>query len=146
MKATLTSFIILISSFSFSSWSELISFGEDVPDGLQLVERLQDLAINRCCTLVYTSGTTGNPKGVMLSHDNVSWTALNALSVVEAVPNAEVVVSYLPLNHVAAQLFELWLPLFAQGLVYFADKSALKGTLVETLKVARPTRFLAVPR
>ena len=45
------------------SWSELVAFGEEVPDGLQLVERLQDMAINKCCTLVYTSGTTGNPKG-----------------------------------------------------------------------------------
>ncbi len=45
------------------SWPELISFGEEIPDSLQLVSRLQDLAINKCCTLVYTSGTTGNPKG-----------------------------------------------------------------------------------
>lgn len=46
--------------------------GEDVPDE-QLNAMIESLRANDCCTLIYTSGTTGNPKGVMLSHDNVSY-------------------------------------------------------------------------
>ncbi len=60
--------------------------------------------------------------GVMLSHDNISALVRQTLTQMDAVPNGEVLVSYLPLNHVMAQILDLWMVLFAQGLTVFADE------------------------
>ncbi|KAM3611025.1 uncharacterized protein V6R79_012660 [Siganus canaliculatus] len=127
------------------TWAEFMKLGEDIPEK-QLDDVIDSLRANECCTLIYTSGTTGNPKGVMLSHDNITWTACSALSVVNIDYAAEVVVSYLPLSHVAAQMFDIWMCVGFAFTTYFADPDALKGTLVNTMKAARPTYFMGVPR
>jgi long-chain-fatty-acid--CoA ligase ACSBG len=83
----------------------------------------------------------------MLSHDNFTWITN---SVQQYLPNLEVakeiVVSYLPLSHVAAQTLDIYVTLSLAATVYFADRDALKGTLLNTLTDARPTVFLGVPR
>ena len=55
-------------------------------------------------------------------------------------------VSYLPLSHIAAQVIDIYLCFYGGATVWFADKTALQGSLVETLKEVRPTRFIGVPR
>lgn len=71
--------------------------------GFFSIFRLENIAINQCCTLVYTSGTTGNPKGVMLSHDNIYWEAETANDFYQMEVGKEVGLSYLPLSHVAGK-------------------------------------------
>ena len=111
-----------------------------------LDERLRNIAINQCCHLVYTSGTTGLPKGVMLSHDNLTYTARRLCHTFDLKNREERLVSYLPLSHVAANICDIFAMINIQGTVYFADKNALKGTLTQTLKEALPTIFFGVPR
>ncbi len=115
------------------SWQELMQMGED-DDNDELEQRQRDMAINKCCTLIYTSGTTGNPKGVMLSHDNICFTSEAALKETDWRMDDEIVVSYLPLSHIAAYMVDIMASLGIAGTVYFADKGALKGTLVDTLR------------
>lgn len=81
-----------------------------------------------------------------MSHDNYTWTALTILERIAVKKGNEQIVSYLPLSHVAAQLLDLHVAYAVGATVYFADKNALKGTLVNTLKEIQPTKFLAVPR
>ncbi|NXF81545.1 ACBG2 ligase, partial [Sclerurus mexicanus] len=130
------------------SWSEFMELGRDVPDSL-LHAAIAKQKPNQCCTLIYTSGTTGQPKGVMLSHDNLTWTAWAAgrdTMLTDAKERQEQVISYLPLSHVAAQMSDIWSAMTFGVQVYFAQPDALKGSLVETLREVRPTAFLAVPR
>ena len=88
-----------------------------------------------CCDIVYTSGTTGNPKGVMLSHDNFLWTLISASSVFQQELDLtnERIVSYLPLSHVAGQISDIVNNITNKACIYFARPDALQGSLVETL-------------
>ena len=127
------------------SWNEFIEMGKTLPP-LDLDKRAADIYANQCCTLIYTSGTTGVPKGVMLSHDNLTWTASQCAKAAKVIPGEEVGISYLPLSHIAAQLLDFYIPYLTGAAVYIAQPDALKGSLVETLKEVRPTIMLGVPR
>ncbi|KAF6273047.1 acyl-CoA synthetase bubblegum family member 1 [Rhinolophus ferrumequinum] len=127
---------------------EFMELGDQVPEAdLDTVINAQQP--NQCCVLVYTSGTTGSPKGVMLSQDNITWTARygsQAGDIQPAEVQQEVVVSYLPLSHIAAQIYDLWTGLQWGAQVCFAEPDALKGSLVDTLREVQPTSHMGVPR
>jgi len=104
-----------------------------------------------CCNIVYTSGTTGNPKGVMLSHDNLLFAIETVYRNLKqhlnwASDGTERLVSYLPLSHSASQCTDLIFPILSRVTLTFAKPDALQGSLVDTLKEAKPTAFFAVPR
>ncbi|KAM9242671.1 long-chain-fatty-acid--CoA ligase ACSBG2 isoform 1-T1 [Dugong dugon] len=129
-------------------WNDFMELGNSIPDA-QLDQIIESQKANQCAVVIYTSGTTGNPKGVMLSHDNITWTA-GAVSrdcnLSLAPEKQETVVSYLPLSHIAAQMLDLWIPMKIGAITYFAQPDALRGSLVNTLHQVRPTSFLGVPR
>lgn len=111
-----------------------------------LSTRMKNQAPGHCCSLVYTSGTTGNPKGVMLSHDNYTWTANSVAEHLVFDEPSPRLVSFLPLSHVAAQYSDIVLQLASGYHIFFADISALRGKLIDYLLEVRPNVVLAVPR
>jgi len=127
------------------SWKDAMSLGKSLPNQ-DLEARLRRIAINQACTLVYTSGTTGNPKGVMLSHDNMIYTGMRTADILEFPHGNCRLLGYLPLSHVAAQMTDIIAPLVVGGTLFIADKNALKGTLKDNLIWCRPTAFVGVPR
>jgi long-chain-fatty-acid--CoA ligase ACSBG len=102
-------------------------------------------------TIIYTSGTTGKPKGVVQTHGAII-TALNScLYSVKSRSNIDIhigerFISYLPLNHIAAQMMDIYVPICSIGCVTFADPDALRGSLKDTLLEVKPTIFIGVPR
>ena len=104
-----------------------------------------DLPGDSVASLVYTSGTTGNPKAVELSHSSI---AAVCAQMHARIPLDEktVVVSYLPLSHIAAAGIDMFSSLFCGATVHFADSNALRGSLKDTLLKVRPTLFFGVPR
>jgi len=127
------------------SWKDLMTKGKELIDD-QLEDRLRRISINNCCTLIYTSGTTGNPKGVMLSHDNITYSG-KVLTTTQGFEHGNTrILSYLPLSHIAANLLDIHLCMHVAGTIYFADKDVLKSTMIDNLTWCRPTAFFGVPR
>jgi long-subunit acyl-CoA synthetase (AMP-forming) len=123
------------------SWDAFLQLGLNATEA-DVDKRMAAQSADDVATLIYTSGTTGTPKGVMLSHDNLTWTARTAVGLIE--PNAgEHSVSYLPLSHIAEQVASLHGPMAFGTCVSFAESMEKLG---EALREVRPHYFLAVPR
>jgi len=93
-------------------------------------------------TIAYTSGTTGRPKGVMLSHYNLLFDAAAALALIDCY-REDVFLSFLPLSHTLERTAGYYLPMMAGSAVAFARSVAQLGA---DLQEARPTALIAVPR
>lgn len=121
-------------------FSQLIQLGEENPQPDEL-QRLRDsVRPEDCSTIMYTSGTTGQPKGVMLSHNNI----VSQLKNLRPTPSkwSDRAFSFLPLCHA----YERMLVFLYQHLgmsVFYAQNL---GTIAENIKEINPTMMSAVPR
>ena len=93
-------------------------------------------------SIVYTSGTTGRPKGVMLSHHNMLSVAHASVTVVDCY-REDVFLSFLPLSHTLERTAGYYLPVMTGSTVAYARSVA---QLAEDLQVVAPTVLIAVPR
>jgi len=100
-------------------------------------------------TLVYTSGTTGPPKGAMLTNGNVAFCAENLVTAENRMPGNkppgpdDQILTYLPLCHVAERIFSTWTMAVCGTVLNFAESIE---TVQENLREVQPTLFFAVPR
>ncbi|MDQ1516145.1 MAG: long-chain acyl-CoA synthetase [Actinomycetota bacterium] len=121
-------------------WRDFLARGEGA--GGALDDRLGALRPDTVGTYIYTSGTTGRPKAVMLTHENLSWTASQAADLAEA-RQSDRLLSYLPLSHVAEQMFTIHIAAVTGIPVYYAESL---DKLLQNLGEVKPTLFFGVPR
>jgi long-chain acyl-CoA synthetase len=129
----------------YLTWSALGELGAErlAGDPEAVASRIAAVRPDDPVTLLYTSGTTGNPKGVIITHSN----ALYEVATAEAGGNAPMHVrwvSYLPLAHIAERMFTLYLNACHAGHVLFCHDAT--SQLVSTLGAVKPTAFFGVPR
>jgi long-chain acyl-CoA synthetase len=109
--------------------------------GRAFAERVAAIDPDALATIIYTSGTGGEPKGVMLSHDNLLCNVRAAIRVL-GVTADDVALSFLPLSH-AFERMVVYTYLYAGATVAFAESPA---TLARDMVKVRPTLMTAVPR
>ncbi|MCW3491026.1 AMP-dependent synthetase/ligase [Dethiobacter alkaliphilus] len=105
-------------------------------------ERWQSVEKDDLASVLYTSGTTGNPKGVMLTHDNFLSNVRNALERVE-VHDWFVTLSFLPLSHVLERTAGYYMPMLVGCTIAYAESI---DTLADNMQEVRPHFFVSVPR
>ncbi len=94
------------------------------------------------CSLVYTSGTTGEPKGVMLHHKGFVTDIVYSEAVLNLYSD-DVFLSFLPLSHLYERLAGHWCPMYRGATIHYAQSI---DTVVEDIADARPTVMVSVPR
>lgn len=131
------------------AWEQLLELGRKhrAENPGAVADRMAAAANDDIMTLVYTSGTTGPPKGAMLSVDNVEFAIsilVDAGGFTSPRPSQEdVLLSYLPLCHVAERIFTTWFNAGAGVQVNFAESIA---TVQANLREIQPTILFGVPR
>jgi long-chain acyl-CoA synthetase len=108
----------------------------------KLAARLNAVEPDDVATVIYTSGTSGDPKGVILTHRHFVDVARSALQMFRITPD-DVVLSYLPFSHVMERMDGVFIEVCA-GCTFWLARSL--DTLVEDIRISHPTMMLGVPR
>ena len=123
-------------------WSTLLESGAAL-DNQEAVEAAKASVLPEdLATIIYTSGTTGVPKGVMLSHQNVTTNVIASSNRLPLEPGKATALSFLPLCHIFERVI-LYFYVYHSITIYFAESLE---TISENLKEVKPEMMTAVPR
>ncbi len=126
------------------SWNSFLGLGSS-KDQQTVNERLSRTEMDDIATVMYTSGTTDNPKGIIFTQTNIiSKRFARAIAIPSLNPN-DVFLSYLPLYHTFGRYLELMGSVFHGATYTFAESTMFK-TLLKDFTVAKPTVFISIPK
>ena len=127
------------------AWDDVLELGQAARD--DTAARVATIARTDTCCIIYTSGTGGRPKGVMLSHGAILCNCRGAYELLRPLPDfsigGEVFLSFLPLSHSYEHTAGMIFPMTIGAQIYYAQSM---DRLVANMAEARPTIMTAVPR
>jgi long-chain acyl-CoA synthetase len=121
---------------------EALSADASADEAGEVERRVRAIRPDDPVTLLYTSGTTGNPKGVVITHRSVLYECTTAKLSGSTQLHVRWV-SYLPLAHIAERMFSLYLAVYSAGHTFFCHSTT---DLVRIVGAVKPTAFFGVPR
>ena len=127
------------------SYHELINKGYEINsnDSSKLDHAISTITPDTLACLIFTSGTTGKPKGVMISHKNVLWTIESLFGQMIPAKKFPRIVSYLPMAHIAARAGDHYQAIYRVGQIFPVP---VLEDMKDALPTIKPSVFLAVPR
>ncbi|MFH2011940.1 MAG: AMP-binding protein [Pseudomonadota bacterium] len=125
-------------------YQDVLEMGKELykKDPSLLERRMDEIDPDDVNSLLYTSGTTAKPKGVMFTHNSLL-NGLKQFTIANPVYESDVVLSFLPLAHGIERIMSIWFPIHFGCTVNFAEDTS---TVEENIREISPTIFLAVPR
>ncbi|GAB4339463.1 MAG: long-chain fatty acid--CoA ligase [Calditrichia bacterium] len=157
VKFPSVNFMILINNFEpiksgtkKSGLKELLARGENELNKMKEAARklsrktTQDVEEDDLAAIVYTSGTTGNSKGVMLTHKNLTFDAIAAMSA-KKVETTDRFLSILPLSHTYECTVGFLIPVMNGASIYYFEKPPTPRLLLDAMQKVKPTVMLSVP-
>ncbi|MBN1574090.1 MAG: AMP-binding protein [Deltaproteobacteria bacterium] len=126
------------------SFEKFLELGRDYanknPNAID--ERLKTIEADDTALIVYTSGTTGPPKGAMLTHKNIIWTT-DSLGKTNPIYKSDEILSYLPLSHIAERVMTVF-----NGIYFGYTSNFIENldTVSDNMREVSPTVVFGVPR
>ena len=140
LEIPLLRFVIRIEDFTvLSPKNSLIRFESMAKPVHHYQVNEHDLA-----AIIYTSGTMGKPKGVMLTQKNITYTALKGM-VIQPISQGDRFLSVLPLSHTYENTLGLVLPLLGGASIHYLRKPPTPSILLPAVELVKPTMMLTVP-
>lgn len=125
------------------TFNQVVEIGKKIENGQQIYREASYLVEpDNIATIIYTSGTTGNPKGSILTHDNLMSNVKSGLSILEIDPDDQFL-SFLPLSHVFERMAGYYIPIYRGACISYAQSPL---TVRENMGEVCPTVMASVPR